>query len=233
MLAGGMEPRSTAPKAIFFDAVGTLLYLPKSVGYHYAHAGRTVGLSLDSRALDAAFQRVWQKMPPRPATKLPRENDDKGWWRELAYRVMEEVAPQTNDLDRDAFFEVAYEHFAEAGVWELYAEVEEVLEQLQTRFQLAVISNFDGRLRMILEQLGLSRFFRAIIISSEVGADKPDSFIFKRALDLAGVDATQALHVGDDPVHDWQGAAAAGLQVFELKRPQVTLRDLVVACAAW
>ncbi|MBA3387392.1 MAG: HAD-IA family hydrolase, partial [Chthoniobacterales bacterium] len=78
-----------------------------------------------------------------------------------------------------------------------------------------------------------SRFFRAIIISSEVGADKPDSFIFKRALDLAGVDATQALHVGDDPVHDWQGAAAAGLQVFELKRPQVTLRELVVACAAW
>ncbi len=228
-----MESSRAAPKAIFLDAVGTLLYLPKSVGHHYAHAGRTVGLSLDSGALDAAFHRVWQKMPPRPATKLPRENDDKGWWRELVDRVIDEVAPQTRNLDRDAFFEVAYEHFAEAGVWELYPEVQEVLEQLQPRFQLAVISNFDGRLRMILEQLGISRFFRAAVISSEVGADKPDPFIFARAVELLGVHATEALHVGDDPVHDWQGAAAAGLQVFELKRPQVTLRELVVACAAW
>ena len=29
--------------------------------------------------------------------------------------------------DRDNFFEIAYEHFAEAGVWAAYPESEEVL----------------------------------------------------------------------------------------------------------
>src|SRR6266480_3529453 len=48
---------------------------------------------------------------------------------------------------------------SEPGVWELYPEVPGVLQQLQPRFQLAVISNFDGRLRFILEHLGISKFF--------------------------------------------------------------------------
>ena len=61
------------------------------------------------------------------------------------------------------FFEVAYSHFAEAGVWELYPEVREVLEALRPHFSLAVISNFDGRLRMILEQLGVAKVFHGNI----------------------------------------------------------------------
>jgi hypothetical protein len=54
---------------------------------------------------------------------VPREDEDNGWWRALVDRVMEEVAPATHELDRDAFFEAAYGHFAEAGVWELFPEV--------------------------------------------------------------------------------------------------------------
>ena len=88
------------------------------------------------------------------------ENDDKGWWRELVGRVIDQVAPSLSELDRDNFFEIAYEHFAEAGVWKLYPEVLDVLEQLRERFQLAVISNFDGRLRFILQNLGISKLFR-------------------------------------------------------------------------
>ena len=100
-------------------------------------------------------------MPQRAAIDGPRENDDKGWWRELVDLVLDQVAPSLSEFDRDNFFEIAYEHFAEAGVWELYPEVPDVLEQLQPRFQLAVISNFDGRLRFILEHLGISKFFCA------------------------------------------------------------------------
>ncbi|MDQ2659156.1 MAG: HAD-IA family hydrolase [Verrucomicrobiota bacterium] len=220
------------PKVVFFDAAGTLFHLPKSVGWHYAHVARGLGLKLEAAALDRAFARVWREMPARPATGRPRAEDDKGWWRELVRGVVEEVAPQTEPLDRGAFFEVAYEHFAEAGVWELYPETVEVLRELQTRCRLAVISNFDGRLRMILEHLGISHFFGSVVISSEVGADKPARLIFERALGLNDVKAGEALHVGDDPVKDWQGAAAAGLRVFELKRPRTSLRDVLTACAS-
>ena len=214
-------------KAIFFDAAGTLIHLSKSVGYHYALTGERVGLLVDAAASDRAFADSWKKMPARPAIEGPREDDDKGWWRALVNHVIDEVAPGIRELDRDAFFEVAYSHFAETGVWELYPEVIEVLAQLRSRFDLAVVSNFDGRLRVILEQLGVTQFFSHIFLSSELGADKPDPLIYERALKLSGLAPNETLHVGDDPVRDWQGAKAAGLSLFRLERRRNSLRDLL------
>jgi putative hydrolase of the HAD superfamily len=229
MFSRPVQTERRSPKVIFFDAAGTLFHLPKGVGYHYALVANRMGLQLAAPALDRAFGAAWTAMPARPATGLPRDDDDKGWWRELVERVFDQVAPTTKALDRDAFFEVAYEHFAEAGVWELFPEVLDVLEELNPHYRLAIISNFDGRLRMILELLGISRFFGPVVISSEVGADKPDASIFERALELAHVTAGEALHVGDDPVKDWQGAATAGLAVFKLERPRNSLRDVLAA----
>ena len=101
-----------------------------------------------------------------------------------------------------------------------------MLSELRPRFRLGLISNFDGRLRPILAHLGLAGAFDPLVISSEVGADKPDPWIFQQALALAGTTAAEALHVGDEPRGDWQGAAEAGLQVFQLHRPDNSLRDL-------
>ena len=214
-------------KAISFDAVGTLFYLTKTVGDHYAYVGREVGLDLDAQKLERAFHEAWNQMPQRAAIDGPREDDDKGWWRELVDVVLDQVAPSMSELDRDNFFEIAYEHFAEAGVWELYPEVPNVLEQLHPRFRLAVISNFDGRLRLILEHLGISKFFTHIFVSSEVGADKPDPEIYRRALKFINLKPNEVLHVGDDPERDWEGASAAGLSIFRLDRRKNSLRDLL------
>jgi putative hydrolase of the HAD superfamily len=214
-------------KVIFFDAVGTLFYLNGTVGDHYALVGREVGLDLGARELERAFHAAWKKMPQRAAIDGPRENDDKGWWRDLVDFVLDQVAPSLSEFDRDNFFEIAYEHFAEAGVWELYSEVPRVLKELWPRFQLAVISNFDGRLRLILEHLGISKFFGHVFISSELGADKPDPEIYRRALKLIDLKPNEVLHVGDDPERDWQAASAAGLSIFRLDRQKNSLRDLL------
>jgi putative hydrolase of the HAD superfamily len=214
-------------KAIFFDAVDTLFHLTKTVGHHYALVGRKVGLNLEARRLNAAFHSAWKRMPKRAAIDGPRENDDKDWWRELVDLIFAEVAPSIGELDRDNFFEIAYEHFAEAGVWELYPEVIDVLTQLHPRFHLAVVSNFDGRLRFILEHLGISKFFSHVFVSSEIGADKPDPEFFRRALKFVDLGPNQVMHVGDDPERDWKAAQAAGLSIFELDRKKNSLRDLL------
>jgi putative hydrolase of the HAD superfamily len=214
-------------KTIFFDAVGTLFYLTGSVGSHYALVAREIGLTFEEAPLDRAFISAWKSMPPRPAANGPREDDDKGWWRDIVFRVLDEVAPSLHELDRDNFFEIAYEHFTEAGVWESFPEVVAVLEQLRPRYQLAVVSSFDGRLRMILEQLGLSHYFSHVFVSSELGVDKPDPEIFRRALAFIEREPSQVLHAGDDPERDWKAARAAGLTVFELKRPKNSLTDLL------
>jgi putative hydrolase of the HAD superfamily len=220
-----IEPDSL--KAVFFDAAGTLFYLTKTVGDHYALVGEEVGLNLDAKKLDTAFYSAWAKMPPREAIDGPRERDDKDWWRELADQVLSEAAPEVGELDRDNFFEVAYEHFAESGVWELYPDVIGVLKQLHRRFQLAIVSNFDGRLRVILERLGISKYFGHIFVSSEIGADKPDPEIFRRAVKFLNLRPENVLHVGDDPERDWQAASAAGLSIFKLDRNKNSLRDLL------
>jgi putative hydrolase of the HAD superfamily len=225
LMASTYEAKSI--KAIFFDAVGTLFELTKTVGDHYAYVGREIGLDLDAQSLDRVFHAVWKQMPQRGAIDGPRENDDKFWWRELVDLVLDQVAPSLSEFDRDNFFEVAYEHFAEPDVWELYPEVRGVLEELEPRFKLAVISNFDGRLRLILRHLSISKFFTNIFVSSELGADKPDPEIYRRALKLMNLKPNEVLHVGDDSQRDWQAATAAGLQVFQLKRPETSLRDLL------
>jgi putative hydrolase of the HAD superfamily len=212
---------------IFFDAAGTLIYLPRSVGSHYAFVAERIGLRLDAEALDSAFGVCWKEMPTRSAIDGPRPDDDKGWWRELVNCVLDRAAPEIQELDRDAYFEAVYGHFAEAGVWETYREVVEVLDALHGRFQLAIVSNFDGRLRMILEHLGLTKYFAHICLSSELGADKPDPEIYRRALRLSGAQPNETLHVGDDPERDWKGASAAGLSIFQLDRPKNSLRDLL------
>lgn len=215
------------PKAIFFDAAGTLIRLTKSVGQHYALVAQRQGLALDAAALDRAFAQLWKEMPLRPATGEPREDDDKGWWRDLVERLLDRISARVDPLDRDTFFEAAYGHFAEAGVWELYPEVLEVLEALAPHFQLAVVSNFDGRLRFIFEHLTISKYFRHVFLSSEVGADKPDPLIYRRALEISGFMPNEVVHVGDDPERDWAAARAAGLEVFQLDRPNNSLRDLL------
>lgn len=214
-------------KAIFFDAAGTLIRLTKSVGHHYSLVAQRQGLALDTKVLDAAFAQVWREMPRRPATGRPREDDDKAWWRDLVERMLNRIPVAIDPLDRDSFFEAAYGHFAEAGVWQLYPEVYLVLENLAERYQLAIISNFDGRLRVILEHLAVSRFFRHVFVSSEMGADKPDPAIYRRALEISRLLPNEVLHVGDDPERDWAAARVVGLEVFELQRPENSLLDLL------
>ena len=213
-------------EVIFFDAVGTLFHLPRGVGYHYREVALRHGCDIAEGDLRAAFAAVWKTMPPRPATRVAREDDDRGWWWELVGRVLARCAIAAEALDREAYFAELYEEFTRPGVWELFPEVRAVLEALGVQHRLAIISNFDGRLRTIVQHLGIAAHFHPIVISSEVGVDKPDSRIFRHALEKAGVPPGSALHVGDDPMRDWHAAESAGLRCFRLARPANSLRDL-------
>lgn len=212
-------------RAILFDAVGTLIHLPCLPGWHYREVALRHGIELQAADLQRAFRKVFQEMPPREVTPGPRADDDKGWWRDLVARGLMECGARV--AEPEELFEDMYARFAEPGVWEAYPEVREVLAELSQHHDLAVVSNFDRRLLIVLRQLGLDRFFREIVLSSEVGADKPAPEVFNAALRRLGVTAAETVHVGDDTERDWAGARAVGLQVWELDRPRNSLRDLV------
>ena len=83
---------------------------------------------------------------------------------------------------------------------------------------LYALSNWDIALEEVLDGLGWTRFFDGLVVSAIVGAEKPDGAIFEEALRVAGVEPHQAVHVGNDPVSDVRGAAAAGIDAVLVDR---------------
>jgi putative hydrolase of the HAD superfamily len=93
-----------------------------------------------------------------------------------------------------------------------YPEVPAALDALRARgVALAVVSNWDVSLHDVLDETGLAPRVDVVITSAEAGVAKPDAAIFARALDALGVDARDAVHVGDDLRADVGGALGAGL----------------------
>jgi putative hydrolase of the HAD superfamily len=84
--------------------------------------------------------------------------------------------------------------------------------------RVVVVSNWDVSLHVVLDRVGLGGQLDAIVTSAEAGARKPDVAIFDRALRLAGVPASEAVHVGDSVAEDVAGARRAGIEAVLLLR---------------
>jgi putative hydrolase of the HAD superfamily len=80
------------------------------------------------------------------------------------------------------------------------------------------VSNWDCSLGDWLEPSGLTGLVEAVVTSAVTGAAKPDPLIFRRALDLLGVEAARAVHVGDSLDTDVDGARAAGIRAVLIAR---------------
>ena len=216
--------------AVFFDAVGTLIYLPRSVGEHYCEVARRFGAELNPAAMNGAFKKVLATMPDRNAgADGPRADDDKGWWQDLVGAVLHQCLGEKDkrSFDLEGYFEAVYAHFALPGVWGAFDDVQPTLRTLhKAGIPLGVISNFDRRLYAILKELGLRDFFTSVTISSEVGAEKPSPVIFRSALAALQVLGEESLHVGDD-LHKDGGAVAVGMRVFQVSRPSHSLQRML------
>jgi putative hydrolase of the HAD superfamily len=100
-----------------------------------------------------------------------------------------------------------------------YPEVPAVLGALRAGgVRLVVVSNWDVSLHEALAATGLAPLVDGAVSSAEAGAAKPAPAIFERALELAGVRAAEALHVGDSADADVAGAEAAGLRALLVDR---------------
>lgn len=85
------------------------------------------------------------------------------------------------------------------------------LQRLRERHRLGVISNSDGSIRRLLEEVGLGDCFDSVVDSHHCGAEKPDARIFRAALDSLHSTPALSLYVGDIYSVDFAGARAAGL----------------------
>ena len=97
--------------------------------------------------------------------------------------------------------------------WQLIDGVVETLKQLKSLdIQIGLISNWDYSCRTVLSDNHLEQFLDPIIISSEVGIEKPDPSIFEKALNAAGADPKTSLYVGDNYYDDVIGTQKVGMK---------------------
>ena len=103
--------------------------------------------------------------------------------------------------------------------FEPYPDTAPALRELRALgLRLVVASNWDSSLPEVLEQAGLAALVDGVVASAVVGADKPHPALFEAALELAGCPPDRAVHVGDSPDKDVDGARAAGLRAVLIDR---------------
>lgn len=208
--------------AVLLDAAGTLIQPAEPVAETYARIAREFGAEISPEALLSAFREVFGDMPPMAFEEFSSETLDaleRSWWRTLVERVIAATGATVRDFD--AFFEALYGHYATGVAWVLYPEVVEVLRSLAAGgYAVAVVSNFDSRLPIVLRDHKLESLLAEVVYSTGVGAAKPDSRIFHHALERLGTVPERAVHVGDSQEADYEGAKGAGLDGLLLIRSQ-------------
>ena len=198
-------------QAIALDVGGTLIDPRPSVGQVYAEVAAEHGFpGHDPQALNRSFGDAW-----RTKTNFDYSRES---WLKLVYQTFAQVSEPSGGV---SFFSQLYERFAHPQAWRIYDDVVPTLEWLREKgLALAVISNWDDRLRSLLTRMQLDRYFEVLVISAEAGLQKPSREIFKCALEQLGSPPETVLHVGGSPVEDRDGAAQAGLQSLLIDRDQ-------------
>lgn len=134
----------------------------------------------------------------------------------VAYALQQELSwnslPDLDELSQFWFQQFGLSAVAMPGAKSLLTELK------QRGYKLAVISNGGHATRLnILQGLGFSHYFDAIVSSGLLGISKPNPEIFLHTSHQLGISAQHCLYVGDHPRNDIQGATDAGMTAIWLE----------------
>jgi putative hydrolase of the HAD superfamily len=200
-------------RAIFFDAVGTLIHPEPPAALVYAEVGRSHGSRLTvaevTQRFAAAFARE-EALDVAHDLQTSEERELRRWQR-IVGEVLDDVS------DPAGCFAELYRHFSLPTAWRCEPDVAALLEELHAHgYRLGIASNYDHRLHAVADGLPALRPLRERVISSEVGWRKPAAEFFAALLARTGLPAERILLVGDDFVNDYEGARACGISAVLL-----------------
>ncbi len=197
------------PPVVFFDAVGTLIHPDPPAPVVYAAVGRCLGSRLDEATIATRFRTAFRRQEEADYAGNLRTDETReiARWRVIVREVLDDVS------DAEACFQGLYAHFAHPDAWRCEPETAEVLSALAARgLLLGIASNFDHRLRGLVEDMPALRPVKHLVISSEIGWRKPAREFFRAMCRVVDSPPEEILYVGDDPVNDYEGARTAGMR---------------------
>ena len=205
--------------AVFFDLYGTLAGFSPSRYRIQSEACADFGIELTPDGITAGYALADAYMSQQNAVNPLRGRNDEGsdrFFSEYERLVL-----------KGAGVEVSNERALE--VWRRvrrvpyemtrFDDVLPAMDILKSQgLVLGMISNMNRDGAELAEDMGLTPYLDLAVTSMEVGAEKPHPPIFQAALRKAGVDAQQAVHVGDQLTSDVEGATAVGINPVLLDR---------------
>jgi HAD superfamily hydrolase (TIGR01509 family) len=198
-------------ETLFLDAGGVLV-VPN--WHRVSRELAAQGVRVAPEVLAEAEPRVKHELDVQD---LVRHSSDqaRGW---TYFNLLLERAGVAPSPATDHALEALHAYHAAHNLWELVPDgVVPALERLRAGMRrMVVVSNANGKLGVVMDRLGLSRFFDVMLDSHLEGVEKPDPRLFEIALERAGARPETTLHVGDFYWIDVQGARAAGLSAVLL-----------------
>jgi len=223
-------------RLLSLDAGNTIVFLDHRACADLAASAlaRVVDERAIERAEGIAKKRLDQKqlLPPLPDNEIVPS-----WSAFMA--TMAQLATGVDDTKAGQCARALWQEHRRFNLWRKVPDglVAAVAEVRARRIPVVVVSNSEGQLQLLFDNLGLTSAFDLLIDSHRVGVEKPDPRIFELALAPFGVRPEEALHVGDVFATDVAGARAAGLQAalidpfdhYRGQYPEVPRVDGVVA----
>ncbi len=211
-------------KAVFFDWFNTLARFEPPRQELYIQAFRQFGIELSPkeviRGILTADRYYFEENAKFPVEKRsPQEQLEvyvhypKAILAEAGVKVPKELPLKVIQIVARQFKGVNFVLFDDA------------LSTLKTlkgrKLVLGLLTNLDKDMNTICRELGLEPYLDFVVTSGEVGADKPEPAIFMAALQRAGVNASEAVHIGDQYNLDVIGARGVGITPILIDRYDV------------
>jgi putative hydrolase of the HAD superfamily len=219
---GHVPQKGAKLRWIAFDAVGTLIEPVPSAADAYYEVARRHGSRLSRDEISRRFQRTFRETErgkhasPGESRLATSESIEKERWRAIVSAVIDDVS------NVDLCFDELFDHFARPESWKCFSDVKTTLDRLRRMgLNVAIASNFDGRLHGVCDGLDVLRDFACRVISAEVGFRKPSPRFFEALLSVAGCRPEELLMVGDDDENDCAGARRVGIDAVLVDRRRI------------
>jgi len=208
-------------KAVFFDWFDTLARCEPPREELQSQALRELGVECSPqqvmRGILIADREYFEENSRSPVQKRSPEEQAKVYTRyqktiltEAGVKVSEELLLKILMIMEEQFKRITFV---------LFDDVLSTLETLkQQNLILGLLTNAPKDMISAHHWLGLEPYLNFVVTSEEAGSDKPEPLIFLAALDRAGVNASEAVHIGDQYELDVVGAQRAGITPILIDR---------------
>jgi len=208
------------PKVVTFDCANTLVRVRWTPAVFALDCSSAVGLEVsedETKEYSRLLRSRWSEYEEINQTRDPALGD--AFWARLTADWLGAIGRPTA-LASDIVAAAPELLYGKAAtMFGLFDDVIPTLDALDALgIRVGVISNWDYSLHRVLRYLNLHRRFEHVIASLEEGVEKPAPRLFELTLAKFGVDKSDAIHVGDDPVDDLQGAQEFGMRAYLIDR---------------